>query len=145
MRISLEIPGGPLDVVISGYKKQPSVETGWWTVGGRKLQVSRRQEGSWTLTGTGLPAAKQKGDTLPASLRTAFRAFLRKHCEPGEVVRAASTDLNDGNGCRWGWSDCESWSYQTPNDGSGRLVAADAVAWMRQQARAVGMSITTEQ
>jgi len=147
MRISLEIPGGPLDVVISGYKKEPFIEMGWWTVGGRKLLVSSRQGQPWALTGEGRPATQKRHEAFPLpprSMREAFRAFLRKQCRPGDAVDAFSTDRHEGNGCRWGWDDCASWAYRTPNDGAGRLVADDAVKWMRQQAQAVGMSITME-
>ena len=147
MRISLEIPGGPLDVVISGYKKEPYIETGWWTVGGRKLLVSSRQGKPWALTGEGMPATQKRHEAFalpPRSMREAFRAFLRKTGNPGETVDAFLTDLHGGNGCKWGWDDCATWKYWTPNDGDGRLIADDAVSWMRQQARAVGMSITIE-
>lgn len=146
MRIQLDIAGGPLDVVVTGYVREPYVELAWWTVGGRRLQVSRRGEGEpWRLTGHGGPAkAERRFDLPPANVRRAFRDFLRSCCKPGEEVDPYSTDHGRLMGLRWGWDDCAWWTWSTPNDGQGRLPKAQAVAWMRDQARAAGVRIREE-
>ena len=147
MRIALDIPGGPVDVVVTGYERQPAVELAWWTVGGRRLQVSRRGEGQpWRLTGYGAAARREQAfDLPPASVRRAFRDFLRSVCTAGEEVDCYATDHGRSTGLRWGWDDCEWWKWRTPNDGYGTLPKSRAVAWMRDQARAVGVRIKLDE
>ena len=147
MRIQIDIPGGPLDVVVTGYERQPCVDLAWWTVGGRRLQVSRRGEGEpWRLTGHSGPARREHLFNLPpANLRRAFREHLRSNWRPGEEVDAYVTDHGQIRGLRWGWDDSAWWKWSTPDDGRGTLPKSDAVAWMRDQARAVGVRIKLDE
>lgn len=142
MRIQLEIPGGPIDVGVTGVESSAVSVTAWWTVGGRKLQVQNVLDGAWQLTGRGRPATRERQESLPpASVRRAFRAHLRKY-PAGTVVDPYIQDKAYKTGAvSWGWDDASRWCWTAPDDTFGDLRADAAVRWMRDQARAVGLTL----
>lgn len=147
MRITLSIAGGPIQITVGALRTSAHVNTAWWTVGGRRLQVSQAGEGEWKLTGNGLDARQERlFDVPPANVRRAFREFLRTKCAAGSTVDPYATD-GGGFGrdtIGWGWDDCASWKWHTPNDGSGWLPKDRAVRWMRDQGRASGIHIVED-
>lgn len=153
MRATLAILGGPVQVTLTRVaESSEGTWLGYWRVGDRYLQVRRNRylEGDdlWHLTGNGHDALRTR---LPekqfptARVRQAVRDQIRRYAgTQNEPVQAGVLDhQNRAAGFGYGWDDAITWNWWDGDQG-GTLIEVQVVPWMRDQARAIGATITHE-